>query len=107
MQARWSDLPTYKITAIEFNLIDRLHLILEIAKQYVRSTKAIYFWNPSYDFLQNVEVKIDVSEVIFENSGYTVDKQITAVCNKIQEPAVFIFEGLKKFDSKFNYELRN
>lgn len=107
MQARWSDLSTYKITAIEFNLIDRLHLILEIAKQYARATKAIYFWNPSYDFLQSVEIEIDASSVVFENSEHTVDKQITAVCNEIQEPAVFIFEGLEKFDSKFNYELRN
>jgi ATPase family associated with various cellular activities (AAA) len=129
MKANWSHLPTYKITAIEFNLIDRLHLILEIAKQYPRSTvsrvkeeeqpcsdarlrfdcqrrsKAIYFWNSSYDFLQNVE--IDANNVIFHDSEYTVGKEITAVCTEIQSPAIFIFEGLEKFDSQFNYELRN
>lgn len=104
MKANWSDLPKYKIAAIQFNLIDRSYLILEIAKQYSDPSN-IYFWNPSYDYLQKAE--IIKNAVNFHNTNYCVEEKITAVGEKISSPGILIFEGSGKINPKLNYELRN
>jgi hypothetical protein len=104
MIANWVDLPSYKIAAIQFNLIDRLYLILEIAKQYSDPSN-IYFWNPSYDYLQKVEITENI--VTFRNTDYLVEGKITVVGEKISSPGILIFEGSGRIDPKLNYELRN
>ena len=53
MLMEWDRLSNQAIAAIEFNSIDRLFLLFEIAK-YIK--KKLYFWNPGYECLQLVDI---------------------------------------------------
>lgn len=105
--SQWQLLSTKVITVISFNPADRLLLLAEIA-QYVE--QKIYFWNMGYEYLQSVCIDRSQTEhkVSLSSSSHQVgNNNIIEVCQKINDSAVFVLEGLGKIDSLLDYQLRN
>ncbi len=106
----WQRLPKHKIAAIEFSLIDRMYLLLNIARQYPRE-QTIFFQNHGYDNLQKVEFEENNSGfkgVSLSNTSYKIDRD-NPISNfaEIESSAVLVCEGFGKISECLSFQLRN
>ena len=100
----WQQLSQQTITAIKFNLVDRLFLLLEIAK-YVEQD--IYFWNSGYEYLQTVNVEPQLELVTLSPSQHLVSERVIKICQELDRSAVFVLEGFGRVEPQLSYQLRN
>jgi SpoVK/Ycf46/Vps4 family AAA+-type ATPase len=106
MHTDWQELSNYRIAAVKFNLVDRLFLILEIAKYC--PGKNIFFWNPAHDFWQKI-VNIDRELEKYDSlpTKYRIVDNVISVCSEIKDSTIFVIEGLGKIDGQLSFHLRN
>ncbi|MGL5833611.1 MAG: ATP-binding protein [Waterburya sp.] len=98
----WQNFSKQAITAIEFNPIDRLFLLDQIAKH---TEKQLYFWNLAYDSFQLVTLNQNIN---FTNTKLLVGDQVVKACQEVKNRgAVFVLEGLGRIDLDLGCQLKN
>ena len=99
LSEEWQKIKSAKIAAIEFNPIDRPHLLSSVAA--CCQNRKIYYWNFGYEFLQQyIEGKL--IETQFE-----LKEKPLKIITQIKDSATFIFEGLGQIDRLLGFELKN
>ena len=102
----WDRLSNQAIAAIEFNSIDRLFLLFEIAK-YIK--KKLYFWNPGYECLQLVNIDRESQQFSLTDTKYPVGNYVITACQELKshEKIIIVLEGLGKINQHLGFQLKN
>jgi len=105
----WDQLSKNSITAIKFNVVDRLYILAKITECFSSEFKLpkVLFWNCGYKYFQEVTVSSENQSVNLEPTEYVVEENPIDACYKVDEVSVFIFEGLGRIDKALNFQLRN
>ncbi len=97
-----------RLVAVKSAVGDRNYLLREFLPWATARGLPLYFWNPEYCQLQQVEGVCEDHQVTLSRSEYSVGDKILSFIVEVEQPGVFVVEGLiEEIPRSVEFQLEN